>query len=375
MPRIELIMTPTGGWQADLLTGFAAEAMEHVDWQVHVAMLTGPGRPAMVPGPVDAFISSADPADLADLVAGHDAVGISIYAGTGLAGNARLTAITPDWDQIADAAVDHLIRCGLRRLTFVHVGAHRWTAEVWDRLQARCQVDDIELHDLPCPAGRANDWRKHLARQLPELVHPCGIIAEAILAGPCTAVCAEQGIGVPEQMAILALENNALYEAMSKTPLTTIDLSGLAAGRVCAERLSRWFSDRIFDPTPVRLPPLGLSARRSTELTAIDDEALAYALAIIARNLTDPPDITDLAAQVGVSRRTLEQRFRTHLGRSPLAEINRLRMEHAKHLLQTTKERVAEIGVACGFADPGQFSRDFRRIVGLTPSQWRRAIP
>jgi transcriptional regulator GlxA family with amidase domain len=75
---------------------------------------------------------------------------------------------------------------------------------------------------------------------------------------------------------------------------------------------------------------------------------------------------------VGVSVRTLSERFRKAIGRSPKAEMLRVRMEHAKSLLRGHRRPIADIALACGASSASQFARDFHRIVGRTPGAWRQ---
>jgi len=75
--------------------------------------------------------------------------------------------------------------------------------------------------------------------------------------------------------------------------------------------------------------------------------------------------------QVPLSRRMLEIRFREVLGRSPAAEIRRVRLERARRLLIETRLPIPRIAVACGFVEPGSLARAFRKEFGVSPSKLR----
>jgi LacI family transcriptional regulator len=120
------------------------------------------------------------------------------------------------------------------------------------------------------------------------------------------------------------------------------------------------------------IPPAGITARRSSDTLAIDDPALAKAIRFIRTHAERPITVTDVAAQAGLSRRALERRFETALGRTPAAEIRRCRMEQAKTLLETTDLPVPDVAEQSGFGSPEYLAAVFRRAFGLTPLKYRR---
>ena len=81
------------------------------------------------------------------------------------------------------------------------------------------------------------------------------------------------------------------------------------------------------------------------------------------------PQVTELA---GVPERTLKRRFKSATGSSLIAYLQNLRVEEAKHLLETTDTPVDEISYAAGYSDASFFRRLFKRLTGLTPSHYRK---
>jgi LacI family transcriptional regulator len=96
------------------------------------------------------------------------------------------------------------------------------------------------------------------------------------------------------------------------------------------------------------------------------------ALRLIRENSPAGIRVSDIVSQLAVARRALEQRFVRLLGRTPAAEIRRVRIEDAKRMLVESERSVAEISRLTGFGHQDLFSRVFRRTVGLTPTQFRR---
>jgi transcriptional regulator GlxA family with amidase domain len=81
------------------------------------------------------------------------------------------------------------------------------------------------------------------------------------------------------------------------------------------------------------------------------------------------PQVTELS---GVPERTLKRRFKSATGSSLIAYLQNLRVEEAKHLLETTDTPVDEISYAAGYSDASFFRRLFKRLTGLTPSRYRK---
>jgi LacI family transcriptional regulator len=124
---------------------------------------------------------------------------------------------------------------------------------------------------------------------------------------------------------------------------------------------------------PILIPPKSVVTRASSDLLAIGDEAVVRTLRLIREKAYEPVQIEDIARQVALSRRMLEKRFKAAVGRSPYAEVLRLRLEKAKMLLADTNMSVAEVAEASGFGQAKQLHPTFTREVGMTPSTFRKS--
>ncbi|MFY9330440.1 MAG: AraC family transcriptional regulator [Candidatus Nanopelagicales bacterium] len=121
--------------------------------------------------------------------------------------------------------------------------------------------------------------------------------------------------------------------------------------------------------------PLGVLVL-SVDLKAQMDAAhagLARMLAQVRAEPGSPWRVAQLADVAGLSTSQLERLCRRTLGLSPRGLLQRLRVEHAVHLLTTTDATAGEIAAACGFYDQSSFTRQFRSVLGLTPGAFRRA--
>ena len=95
-------------------------------------------------------------------------------------------------------------------------------------------------------------------------------------------------------------------------------------------------------------------------------------VAYIESNIGLSLRVADLAGIVQLSISYFFRAFRASFGRPPLAYVNLRRMLHAQALMLNTREPLSQVALACGMSDQAHFTRVFRRIVGITPSVWRR---
>jgi AraC family transcriptional regulator len=98
------------------------------------------------------------------------------------------------------------------------------------------------------------------------------------------------------------------------------------------------------------------------------------ALAYIEDNLGSKIDIGEIADVVALSKSHFSRTFRNSLGSSPMAYVSKRRVERAKLMMTSTRERLTDIALSCGFADQSHLTRYFRRIVGMSPGLWRRSV-
>lgn len=94
-------------------------------------------------------------------------------------------------------------------------------------------------------------------------------------------------------------------------------------------------------------------------------------LRFIRENAANGIQVADVLRASRLSRRSIEQRFRTLLNRTPAEEIRRVRLEHARKLLLETGMSISAIAMASGFSSGAYLSHTFRRDFGLTPGELR----
>ncbi len=136
-------------------------------------------------------------------------------------------------------------------------------------------------------------------------------------------------------------------------------------GNSFATQVSDWFLH-----TDIR--PAGGPQRASlTERYGIHRPELVAALEFMEHNLGRPQSRAVVAARVGLSTRQLDRLFAGQLGTSFNSHYRTIRLERARDLIRQTTLSITEIALACGFANPGHFSRSYSVHFGSTPRQER----
>jgi transcriptional regulator GlxA family with amidase domain len=86
----------------------------------------------------------------------------------------------------------------------------------------------------------------------------------------------------------------------------------------------------------------------------------------------DQDAIGQAVQAAGIPERTHKRRFKAATGVPLIEYLQNVRIEHGKHLLETTALPVEEVGAEAGYSDPSFFRRLFKRLVGITPVTYRR---
>ena len=132
---------------------------------------------------------------------------------------------------------------------------------------------------------------------------------------------------------------------------------------------------RLDSATPMALEGAIYSviARAHRVLAARDAPSrdVLRATGYIARNYHRRLTVSELGAYLGLSSRTLTERFQEELGLSPGEYVRRARLEAAASSLATSATPLGEIALACGFYDQAHLTREFHRRFGETPRAYR----
>jgi LacI family transcriptional regulator len=185
-------------------------------------------------------------------------------------------------------------------------------------------------------------------------------------------ICHMDHIQVPDQIAILGVDNDEHLCLSASPPLSSIALATERAGYETAALLMRLIVNPEMRPENVVVQSTHVITRQSTDVLTLEDPNIARALRFIRTNASRGIQVPELARIAGLSKRVMQDRFREYLKRTPLEEIHRCRAAHMAKLLIETNLTVSEIAEASGFSFDSHFARFFSKHSGMTPLAYRR---
>lgn len=292
-------------------------------------------------------------------------------------------AVTLDNAAIGRLAAHHFLERGFHDLAFVGERGLAWSAErgrgfeaAWKEAQAGHATARCLRLDMPLPG--AASWRParpRLSAWLSALSRPTGLMAcRDLLALEIVQAVRDLGLRIPEDIAIIGVDNDDLLCELADPPLSSIAVPWEQIGYHMGERLDRLLHGKPMSRTLPLIGPGAVIARRSSDTYAVTDAAVARAGVFLREHAEGRIGVADIARAAGVSRRSLERRFRRTLGRSPLAELRRLRLELARALLRDPAHTLAYIAARTGFGSSQRLSTVFRKQTGETPGAYRASF-
>lgn len=190
------------------------------------------------------------------------------------------------------------------------------------------------------------------------------------------AACKIADLDVPTQVAILGVDNDELVCNLSYPQLSSVSLSTQRAGYEAARVLHKLMGGQEITEAERELPilPLHVVTRQSTDITAIEDRQIAEAVNFIRTHSKELIQVGDVAEAVGLSRRTLEQRFRKVLKHSVHEEIAYTRVNQMAAMLTDTNLPISQIARLLGYPYANNISRYFKQLKGMSPSTYRKKL-
>lgn len=279
---------------------------------------------------------------------------------------------------IGRTAAEHFIDRGFRHFAFVGYPANvpfsdarrQGFAAVVESLGRTCRHYQFTID---APGGKR--WRyeaRRLRNWLTGLPRPTAIMAVNDRTGSELAeMCGGLGLRIPEDIALMVVNNDDLLCQIADPPLSSVLSPMDRVGYEAAGMLDRMLSGAPSPAQPLLLAPTGVVTRRSSDVIAVDDPIAAVALGFIRQRACDGITVEDVLDHLHISRSLLEQKMRKAIGRTPLAEIRRVRVERARQLLAETDLHMSAIAHASGFTSDVRLSSVFRQLTGRTPTEYR----
>jgi len=284
--------------------------------------------------------------------------------------------LTADYALTGAMAAERFCNLGFRHFAFFGYNGVCWSDGRQKGFRARLQEagfgDSLHVYDRQQINHLWYYDRPELRQWLLNLPKPVGIFAcddnqAEILVEACHAI----GLNVPMDVAIIGVDNDEVTCNLSSPAISSIEMDIEKAGYELAEKASRMVEEGIFNGEDILIRPVSIVERGSSGMVATKDQIVTSALRYIYDNRKRKISVRDVLAQVPISRRLLEQRFKSVTGTTVYNTISVLRMEYFAHQLINTNDTVSEIAARMDEPDTKTISRRFRAIKGCTPSEYR----
>lgn len=234
------------------------------------------------------------------------------------------------------------------------------------RRELRRQGRTVEACDQSGKPDETGSWLKALAK--PAAVF-CAYDRDAVALIRC---CAQSGIPVPRQVAVLGVDDDPVVTSFASPSVSSVVLPYESLGFAAAKKVSLRLST---GRTPARRSEVSASVEICERDSSIpippSAHILASAKAYIQQNARRHVTVEAVARRLGISRKLLELRFKEQ-GEGTVRElIARERFKAVCELLAKTNRPIGSIARSCGFANAPWLQTAFRRRFGLTMRAWR----
>lgn len=290
-------------------------------------------------------------------------------------------ALVPDEEAIGRLAAEHLLDRGFAHYAFV---GYKWATNLLGRLKGyreRLQKSGRDCDSFLSGVAHQSVLEAHgsfrpppdFIRWLRKLPRPCALLAGTdSIASTVLEACLLHKIQVPHEIAVLGVDDDSVLCHTSWPPLSSVRQDFRTIGREAAGLLCEWNPAAPPGRLLKRFQPIDIVLRESTDMRHLTDPLVAQALAFIARHIERQFQIRELVHELGVSSQTLTTHFHEAMGRTPLMEVRRQRVDHARRLLEESDAAIAQIAQRCGFGSAIRFCSVFKEFTGVTPTEYRR---
>ncbi|MEL5894844.1 DNA-binding transcriptional regulator [Bacteroides sp. GD17] len=285
--------------------------------------------------------------------------------------------ITSRYELTGQMAADFFLQKGFRNFAFYGYKDVVWSEERYmgfrNRIMEKGLGDNFfEYKNQPLE----NLWyyeSEPLADWIKSLPHPVALMAcDDTRGNKIMEMCQVLGINIPEEIAVLGVDNDEIICNLSEPPLSSVSLNIVKGGYEAARLIDRLIHNEATSCEDVIIQPITIVNRLSTDIYATDNPAILAALKYIHQNLANKINVEDIVKQVPLSRRLLEIRFRQVTGQSIYQYISDLRMERFSQLLLASTEPIADLAMQVGLADSKNLARQFKLWKGCTPVEYRK---
>jgi LacI family transcriptional regulator len=293
----------------------------------------------------------------------------------------RLSRLSCDSFEIGRVAADYFLERRYSNFAFIgEINNIHWSRDRSAAFAARVAEYGYDCHIYPLLTSKErNDFgieQKRMLAWLKALPKPVAVMAAWDIRGrQILELCMKAGISVPQEIAVLSVDNDEILCETTNPPMSSIQMGVEDTCFQAAQVLDTLMHNK--NNARQRIISYGAAdivTRRSTEAIRIDDPLVVKAMEFIWLNVGAPIKVADIARHLNVSRRLLEMHFRKSLNQTVHDELLRVRLERVRMMLRDTHMTISEIAYACGFAGASHLGRRFKNTFKTTPCAFRMMV-
>jgi LacI family transcriptional regulator len=374
-PRVALIVETSLSVGRGILAGVRDYVVQHGRWSIY-AWPHGLGQelPQWFKNwKGDGIIARFQNERIRDAVIGK---GVPVVDVLGVCPSERAVLVHVNDEAIAEMAARHLWDFGYREFAYLGLQPDNWSLARMEAFKAW-----VGNRGCACPTLLLNrrdldriPWDRLIARiaaWLGGLELPVGLMLCSDVEGLLVVeACRKAGLIVGQNVGLIGVGNDPTLCELTVHPLSSVDVGIQTVGYKAAETLAAMMAGGPAPKEPVRIDPLFVETRASTELPILEDPALARAIQFMRAHCAEPIGVAEIAAHAGSSRSVLQRRFREKIGRTIVEELTGIRLRKALELLRT-ELTIDEIAERTGFGYPQNLARSFRKHFGKSPKHYR----
>lgn len=382
--RVALIYDATMAYDLRVMGGVAAYLQGSTQWSVYIeeSALKDQRLPDLEAWEGNGIIANLDHANVALAVSKSKLPAVGFGSGYGwYAPESKIPYFFTNNEAIAGLGADHLLQKGFRNFAFC--GYSRTPINGWSEERGIAFQKCVEQRGFTCityidrhrKIHRWAEMQKSLSAWLLALPKPVGLMAaNDNRARQVLEACRECGLRVPDEVAVIGVDNDHVLCQLSSPLLSSIEQGASRVGFEAAALLDRMMIGKTPLNSRFVIEPEGVVMRLSTNVMPVEDPEVAKAMSFIRQYACDGINVHDVVAAAAVSRSGLELRFRTILGRTLHTAIRETQFERVKALITETSLAPKEIAARTGFKSVQHMSTLFKLAFGAPPAEYRRRV-
>jgi len=378
--KILLLMDPDRGWSRDLLRGIAKYSRLNNPWGVY-RLSQFYWRPEHKRNRNEmAHLKEWKPDGIItremDYIDDLLRLGVPIIGSECARDIPGLPIITSDFVETGRMAADYFLQKGFKNFAYCGYSDVAWSTKRHESFNDTLTQKGFEVKAYMKPIsnlkqlwiseiGKIAAWLKTLPKNTGLMT--CSDDRSLHILEACKVA----NLLVPEDIAILGVDNDEILCDLANPPLSSIAFNTEDIGFKAARALDRMMNGIKLNDLNITAKPSYIISRHSTDIFAVEDEQLNIALSYIKANRFMLIQVADVVKATSVSRRNLELRFKKWLNRSILDEIKRVHVGLMSEMLIETNYSVAKIASLLGHSSVDNICRYFKNEKNISPTEFR----